>query len=227
MHVVSLLSGGLDSTVLLFSLKAQGHTVLPLLVQYGQRHARELDAARHVCRAQQLAWHEADLRALAPLLVGSSQTSAEIPVPEGHYTDVSMKATVVPNRNMLMLSCAIACAVSQDARAVAYAAHAGDHPIYPDCRPAFIAAMTEAARLCAWTPVDLWAPFQLMRKADIVRLGASLGVPFAETWSCYQGGPVHCGRCGTCTERLEAFVLAGIPDPTEYAHVGAAENLCV
>jgi 7-cyano-7-deazaguanine synthase len=222
MHVVSLFSGGLDSTVLLFSLLDQGHDVIPLLVNYGQRHIRELEAASRICSMLGVTWQAADLRALAPLLTGSSQTSADIPVPEGHYTDLSMKATVVPNRNMLMLSCAIACAVSQQAQAVAYAAHAGDHPIYPDCRPEFIAALAQAAQLCAWEPIQLLAPFQTMGKADIVRLGADLHVPFAETWSCYKGGTVHCGRCGTDVERREAFVLAGIPDPTEYARVDVA-----
>jgi 7-cyano-7-deazaguanine synthase len=224
MHVVSLLSGGLDSTVLLFHLLDQGHVVTPLLVHYGQRHARELDAAIRICRLidQDLTCQMADLQALAPMLAGSSQTSPEIDVPEGHYTDLSMKATVVPNRNMLMLACAIACAVSRHAQVVAYAAHAGDHPIYPDCRPAFIEAMTQAARVCAWEPIELWAPFQSMSKTDIVRHGARLGVPFGDTWSCYKGQALHCGQCGTCVERQEAFLLAGVHDPTEYRRVDVA-----
>lgn len=99
---------------------------------------------------------------------------------------------------------------------VAYGAHAGDHTIYPDCRPEFFKAMAEAAAGCSWDAVKLFAPFLHLSKADIVREGNALGVPFEKTWSCYKGGKRHCGRCGTCVERIEAFQLASVPDPTEY-----------
>jgi 7-cyano-7-deazaguanine synthase len=128
-----------------------------------------------------------------------------------------MRVTVVPNRNMILLAVAIGHAIASGADAVAYGAHAGDHAVYPDCRPAFAEAMAEAAGLCHYDPgVTLLRPFIDRTKADIVRLGAALGVPFALTWSCYEGGVRHCGRCGTCVERREAFTLAGVPDPTEY-----------
>lgn len=127
-----------------------------------------------------------------------------------------MKKTVVPNRNMILLAVAIAKAVSVGARFVAYGAHAGDHAIYPDCRPEFVEAMKTAAGLADWTKVEILAPFIKSTKADIAKTGARLGVPFEMTWSCYKGGEIHCGKCGTCTERREAFQLAKIDDPTKY-----------
>lgn len=127
-----------------------------------------------------------------------------------------MKLTVVPNRNMILLALAGAWAVSTKSEAIAYAAHAGDHAIYPDCRPEFAEAMQGALLLCDWHPVRIARPFLAMSKADLVKLGAELGVPFALTWSCYKGGDKHCGKCGTCVERREAFELAGVPDPTKY-----------
>lgn len=128
-----------------------------------------------------------------------------------------MKATVVPNRNMLLIATAAAWAMSLKAASVAYGAHGGDHAIYPDCRPAFADALDQAIRLADWHEVTLERPFVGMDKTAIVRRGAELGVPFALTWSCYVGGDRHCGKCGTCVERKEAFVRAGVPDPTVYA----------
>ena len=146
----------------------------------------------------------------------SSLTDAETEVPEGGYREENMKSTVVPNRNMIMISVAAARAIAIGAGSVAYAAHSGDHAIYPDCRPEFADALAGALRLCHYFPIGLERPFVGMTKADIVRLGADLGVDFSKTWSCYKGGERHCGKCGTCAERKEAFRLAGIPDPTEY-----------
>ncbi len=127
-----------------------------------------------------------------------------------------MKATVVPNRNMILLALAAGWAISQKADAIAYAAHGGDHAIYPDCRPEFAEAMRHAIGLADWHRVELLRPFVTLTKADIVRRGAELGAPLGSTWSCYRGGARHCGRCGTCVERREAFALAGVPDPTDY-----------
>jgi 7-cyano-7-deazaguanine synthase len=128
-----------------------------------------------------------------------------------------MRATVYPNRNLIMLSLAAGMAIVRGAEGVAYAAHGGDHPIYPDCRPEFVDAARQAFRVGNWEPIDLIAPFITWKKEDIVRRGADLGVPFAETWSCYKGvRGGHCGTCGTCVERREAFSLAGVPDPTVY-----------
>ena len=215
MDVVVVYSGGLDSTVLLYDLLASGHGVRCLGVDYGQRHRRELAAGRSVCEALGAEYRLADLSGIRPLLAGSALTD-DVAVPDGHYADGSMKLTVVPNRNMILLSVAIGWAVSGKADAVAYAAHAGDHTIYPDCRPAFTEAMREAAKLCDWHVVDLLTPFVTMAKGEIVTRGAELGVPFERTWSCYKGGDVHCGTCGTCVERREAFAEAGVVDPTVY-----------
>jgi 7-cyano-7-deazaguanine synthase len=217
MQVVLIHSGGLDSTVLLHHLVAEGHTVRTLSVHYGQRHARELDCAGALAAQLGVEHHVADLRTITPLFGSNSLTSAVVAVPEGHYAEDSMKATVVPNRNMLLLALATAWAVAVKADAVAYAAHSGDHTIYPDCRPEFAEAMARAIALADWHRIELIRPFVEWSKADIVRRGAALAVPFAETWSCYAGGPLHCGRCGTCIERREAFYLAGVEDPTTYA----------
>lgn len=215
MRIVLIHSGGLDSTVLLYKLRADGHEVRCLGVDYGQRHRRELDAGQAICHDLGVEYRLADLKGLRPLLAGSALTD-DVPVPDGHYTDDTMKSTIVPNRNMIMLSAAIGWAVSLKYDAVAYAAHAGDHTIYPDCRPSFVEAVRNAARLCDWRPIELLTPFVAQTKADIVRIGAGLGVPFERTWSCYKGGQVHCGTCGTCVERREAFQKAGVADPTVY-----------
>ena len=160
------------------------------------------------------------LRLVGPLAIARPAHSVvEItfePTPDGHYTDESMKATVVPNRNMLFLAVAASWAIAQGAAAVAYAAHAGDHAIYPDCRPEFVRAMSAALGLADWRQLELATPFINWDKGQIVRRGAELGVPFEKTWSCYRGGTAHCGTCGTCVERREAFSQAGIADPTIY-----------
>ena len=128
-----------------------------------------------------------------------------------------MKATVVPNRNMIMLAVAGGWAIANKADRLAYGAHTGDHAIYPDCRPEFVRTMREALRLADWHQLELITPFVGLSKAEIVKRGAELGVDFASTWSCYEGGEIHCGACGTCFERREAFEQAGVADPTEYA----------
>lgn len=201
--------------MLLAHLMAEGREVHCLSVDYGQRHRRELEAARAICAHYGVDHRLADLRALAPLF-GSNALTGGVKVPEGHYEEESMKATVVPNRNMLLISVATAWAVSLRAESVAYGAHGGDHAIYPDCRPEFAEALDRAVRLADWHEVRLERPFVKMDKAAIVRRGAELDVPFGLTWSCYVGGERHCGKCGTCVERKEAFRLAGVADPTDY-----------
>jgi 7-cyano-7-deazaguanine synthase len=217
MKTVLIYSGGLDSTVLLYHLRAAGQSVHALSIDYGQRHRCELDHAADICRELQVPNPVADLSAIQPLLAGSSLTSPEIEVAEGHYTEDTMKSTVVPNRNMILLSIAAGHALSIGAEQIAYAAHSGDHAIYPDCRNEFADAMAEAIRLCDWSKVALSRPFVDWTKADIIRRGAELHLPFEKTWSCYKGGAIHCGRCGTCIERREAFDLADVADPTGYA----------
>ncbi len=213
MKTLLIYSGGMDSTVALYKFLAEGRDVACMGVNYGQKHATELVHAEQLCASLGVSFKVADLSALRPLLAGSSQTDDSVPVPEGHYAEESMKATVVPNRNMIMLAVAAGYAMSIGATSVAYAAHAGDHAIYPDCRPEFADALEHAIKLADWREVKLDRPFINMTKTDIAMLGVELSVPFEKTWSCYKGGAAHCGKCGTCVERKEAL---GILDPTKY-----------
>jgi len=218
--IIVTFSGGLDSTVLLGWLQKEGHDVKALSVNYGQRHSRELVAACAVASALNVKHKIADLSALRPLMKGSSQTSDDVNVPVGHYEEESMKLTVVPNRNMLLLAVAGAWAISTKSDFVAYAAHAGDHAIYPDCRESFTTPLAIALANADWHRVRLLAPFISYTKAGIVRVGSDYGLEdiMALSYSCYEGKEQHCGRCGTCTERKEAFQLANVKDPTNYVH---------
>lgn len=202
--VVLLFSGGLDSTVLLWELLERGYDVVALSVLYGQRHEREVGAAELIAGVAKVRHEVLDLGALGAAL-GSALTDPTRPIPEGHYTDTSMAATVVPNRNMILLAVAIGRAVALGAVAVAYAAHSGDHAIYADCRVDFVHAMATAAARCHDPGVLLLAPFLNMTKRQVAQRGRELGAPLELTWSCYLGGDEHCGRCGTCVERLEAL----------------------
>jgi 7-cyano-7-deazaguanine synthase len=210
-------SGGMDSTVLLYQLKKAGGDVKALSIDYGQRHKKEIIQAELIAKSLGVEHRVADLTSITHLLAGSALTSSEIDVPEGHYAEDNMKATVVPNRNMILLSVATGWAVSQKFDQVAYAAHSGDHAIYPDCRTEFAETMEKAIKLADWHQVKLVRPFVDITKADIAAIGAKIGVPFEKTWSCYKGLDLHCGKCGTCVERREAFHLAGVEDPTDYA----------
>ncbi|MEQ8785387.1 MAG: 7-cyano-7-deazaguanine synthase QueC [Pirellulaceae bacterium] len=213
---VVVLSGGMDSAVLLYHLNSLSHDLKAISVNYGQRHARELEAAAELCRRLDVEHRVVDLRSLAAILGKNSLSDVSVDVPEGHYQEESMKLTVVPNRNMLLLSVAIAWAVSLKYDHVAYGAHSGDHAIYPDCRPEFVDAMDRAAGLCDWHPLSILRPFVHLDKGDIARRGDELGVPFDITWTCYKGGQRHCGKCGACQERREAFAKHSLPDPTDY-----------
>jgi len=217
MKIVLVFSGGMDSSTMLYTLRSQGHELRCIGFDYGQKHAVELQAAKAIAASAEVSYQQIDLSSLAPIIAGqSSQVNPNIEVPDGHYSEESMKATVVPNRNMIMLSVAVAHAISIDYDAVAYGAHAGDHAIYPDCRKVFVDAMEAVIGLCDWKKIELLTPFLHKKKSDIVLEGHKLGVPFAETWSCYKGGTLHCGSCGTCVERKEAFAIANISDATEY-----------
>ncbi|MFY1632324.1 7-cyano-7-deazaguanine synthase QueC [Solwaraspora sp. WMMB335] len=218
--VVLVLSGGLDSTVLAHRLRAEGCDLTMLSFNYGQSHRRELEFAWRTAARVGGVHRVVNLGTIADLLSGSSLTDSAVATPDGHYSDASMRATVVPNRNAIMLDVAVAHAVAIGAVAVAYGAHAGDHPIYPDCRPSFVAAYEQMVRVANQGFLDpdfaVLTPFITMHKSEVVAEGARLGVPFADTWSCYRGGARHCGTCGTCVERREAFSVANVADPTEY-----------
>lgn len=212
MRTVLILSGGLDSTTLLYKLLADGEEVGCLSFDYGQRHRRELGCAAQVCRLLGVEHHVVELYPLQPLLAGSALSDPGVEVPEGRYSEETMRVTVVPNRNMIMLSIGIAWAVSAKATRVVYAAHSGP-ATYPDCRSEFVVLVDALARIYDWHPVRVEAPFVHMDKGQIVRLGLSLGVPYQRTWTCYKGGEYPCGVCGACIERREAFEAAGVPDP--------------
>jgi 7-cyano-7-deazaguanine synthase len=216
MKSIVIHSGGLDSTVLLCALLHDGREVQALSIDYGQRHRRELNAAGRICKELKVRHQVADLSGLRPLLGGSSQTDNSVAVPTGHYAEENMKLTVVPNRNAILLSTAVAWAISLKYDSVAYAAHAGDHAIYPDCREEFCAPFAEAMRNADWHKVELERPFLQWTKGDIAAEGMRLGAPLGLTYSCYTGNVVHCGKCGTCTERRMAFIEAGAVDPTVY-----------
>ena len=217
-RAVILLSGGLDSGVLASSMVASGWELSALSLNYGQRHRQELDAAARLAAALHIEHRVLDLSWFASLVPDSSQTDASVPVPHGHYAADTMKLTVVPNRNMVLLSIAAAHALATGANAIAIAAHAGDHTIYPDCREPFMQAFLDCVRQGNWEAERLFLhrPFVDKSKADIVTTGARVGAPMHLTYSCYEGRQTHCGRCGTCVERREAFELAGVQDPTEY-----------
>ena len=216
MKAVVLFSGGLDSTVLASYLISKGAEVRLLSIDYGQRHAKELAHGETLAKELNLPRKTLSLPGLGDLLKGSSLTDDSVELPEGHYAEESMKATVVPNRNMILLALAGGYALSSGFDPIAYAAHAGDHFIYPDCRPEFAEAMEKALGLADWKDLNLYRPFVDMTKADLVKLGAKLKAPLERTWSCYAGRERHCGKCGTCVERKEAFELAKVPDPTKY-----------
>lgn len=215
---VILLSGGMDSTVLLaFTMRTfEGDPLLAVSFDYGQRHRRELQHASMVCARLRVRHLICDLSGIGALLGGSALTDLSIQVPEGHYEDQSMRSTVVSNRNMILLSAAGGIAMSRKMARLGIAAHSGDHAIYPDCRPAFLDGMANVFQLCDYHPVDLWRPFASMSKAQIAKLGSELNAPVQLSWSCYKGGARHCGKCGTCVERREAFAVAGTNDPTDY-----------
>lgn len=218
-HTVVVASGGLDSTAAMALYASRGHELTAVTINYGQRHRREILAAAQLSVYYGVEHVVVDLSGLAAVLTGSALTDLDVDVPLGHYAAPSMAATVVPNRNAILANVAVGVAVARKADVVALGVHAGDHPIYPDCRPDFIAALNacvEKATAGYHTP-RVEAPFMHATKTEIVALADRLGVPFEFTWSCYEGGDVHCGRCGTCVERIEAFTDARVPDPTVYA----------
>ena len=218
MKTIVICSGGLDSVSLAHMVAQEQELTRLVSFDYGQRHRKELDYAAMCAKRLDVPHDVIDLRGIDAALTGSALTD-DIDVPDGHYEEDSMRVTVVPNRNAIMLAVAFGVAAANDDQAVATAVHGGDHFIYPDCRPAFTEAFDamQKAALDGYADVSLYTPFVHRTKADIVTQGARYDTPFAETWSCYKGGDTHCGRCGTCVERREAFDLADVMDPTIYA----------
>lgn len=217
MKILVVCSGGLDSVSLADKMAAEHDLIGLISFDYGQRHKKELDFAALAAKRLGVPHQIIDMTNIGASLTGSALTD-DLDVPDGHYAEETMKITVVPNRNAIMLAIAFGVAAARKADAVAIAVHGGDHFIYPDCRPGFIDAFQtmQAHALEDYADVKLLAPFVTGSKADIVTEGAKYGTPFGQTWSCYKGGERHCGRCGTCVERREAFHLADVTDPTDY-----------
>ncbi|MFT3830887.1 MAG: 7-cyano-7-deazaguanine synthase QueC [Opitutaceae bacterium] len=220
MKVIVLCSGGMDSAAALH-WAARHHTVAAVVsFDYGSKHnARELPFAAEHARLVGASHTIIPLGFIAQHFTSDLLKTGGA-VPEGHYEDKTMRQTVVPFRNGIMLAAAGGLAESLGAEGLVIAAHSGDHAIYPDCREDFMRAMGDALRLGTYAEVQLLRPFIAMTKGQIVLEGTKLGVDFARTWSCYVGGDIHCGKCGTCVERREAFLVAGLPDPTKYADRG-------
>lgn len=211
---VIIVSGGMDSITMLYEFKDQ--IALGVSFNYGSNHNnREIPFAEMHCKRLGIPHITIDL-GFMPQYFKSSLLEGADAIPEGNYDEENMKSTVVPFRNGIMLSIAIGIAESNHLKHVLMANHGGDHTIYPDCRPAFVDAMSAAALAGTFENVTIEAPYTNITKADIARHGKQLGIDYSETWSCYKGGEVHCGQCGTCRERQEALREAGIADTTEY-----------
>ena len=211
---ILILSGGVDSVTMLYDYQEQ--IALAVSFDYGSNHnAREIPFARLHCERLGIRHIVIPLGFMSEHFKSSLLEGSEA-IPEGNYDDDNMKSTVVPFRNGIMLSIAVGLAESQGLKHVMMANHGGDHAIYPDCRPEFVDAFSEAARTGTYEGVTLLSPYTNLTKAGIARRGKALGIDYAETWSCYKGGDKHCGRCGTCRERREAFAEAGIADGTAY-----------
>lgn len=212
---VVIYSGGMDSFTILQRAYKDGYDLYPLTFDYGQKHSKEIDYARRVCDELNLPHRIIDITAINQLLQSSSLTSDKS-IPEGHYEADNMKSTVVPNRNMILLSLAIGYAVDIGASKVFYGAHSGDHAIYPDCRPEFVRAMNAVASIANYEPVEIVTPYLQGDKISILRDGLAMGLDYGKTWTCYNGREKACGKCGSCVERLEAFTLNNSVDPLLY-----------
>lgn len=220
---IVVLSGGLDSTTLLYDIlwqlpkgvEPKDH-VKAISFNYGQRHSKEILLARETCQKLGIEHKIVDLKNITELFGDSSLTDSTKEVPEGHYEDENMKDTVVPNRNAIMANIAIAWAISSKFERVALGVHAGDHAIYPDCRPVFIKTLSVLAEIVDYEPIEIYAPYLEFSKIDIVSRGLDLNVVYKLTWTCYKGLDKACGKCGSCVERLEAFKENKAIDPILY-----------
>lgn len=214
--VVVIYSGGMDSYTVLHKAIEEGLTPFALTFDYGQRHVKEIQVAGDVCKALNINHKIIDITAINQLIGGSSLTDSSIDVATGVYDNNNMVNTVVPNRNMILLSMAIGYAVSIGAEKVYYGAHSGDHEIYPDCRPIFVEKMNEVAAVANYEPTEIYSPYLTQTKNDILKDGLRMGLDYAKTWTCYNGREKACGQCGSCVERLKAFAENNISDPIDY-----------
>lgn len=213
--VVVIYSGGMDSYTVLNRAIKDGKQVFPITFDYGQRHVKEIACAKAVCERLNVPHKVIDISAINQLLAGSSLTD-DIEIPEGHYEEESMKSTVVPNRNMILLSLAVGYAVSIEASQVYYGAHSGDHAIYPDCRPEFVQKMNDVCQIANYQAVEIFSPYLTVSKTDILTDGLKMGLDYSQTWTCYNGREKSCGKCGACQERIEAFEQNNAVDPLAY-----------
>ena len=211
---VIIISGGMDSTTLLYDM--QERIALGLSFDYGSNHnEREIAFAKLHCERLGVRHIVIRLGFMHDYFKSSLLSGADA-IPEGHYADDNMRSTVVPFRNGIMLAIAAGIAESEGLKYVMMANHGGDHAIYPDCRPEFVSAMSAATKAGTYPGIEVLAPYTGLTKTDIALRGKQLGIDYAETWSCYKGGERHCGKCGTCVERREELHDAGIKDTTEY-----------
>lgn len=215
---VIIVSGGMDSITLLHERHEE--IALGISFDYGSNHnSREIPFARMHCQRLGIKHIVIPLDFMSVYFRSSLLDGADA-IPEGHYEDANMKSTVVPFRNGIMLSIACGIAESNGLSRVFIANHGGDHAIYPDCRSEFIKAMDAAMSAGTYAHINIEAPYTEITKTDIALIGKAIGLDYTETWSCYKGGNVHCGKCGTCVERQEALRNAGIEDKTEYSNEG-------
>ncbi|MGL4401507.1 MAG: 7-cyano-7-deazaguanine synthase QueC [Luteolibacter sp.] len=225
MKVCVLLSGGMDSVAAFYEARRSHQVAACLSFDYGSKHnAKEIPFAKLHAERNGVP-HEVISLDFVNRLFKSDLLQSGGEIPDGHYAEQSMKQTVVPFRNGIMLAIAAGYAESIDAAGLVIAAHSGDHAIYPDCREPFMQAMATAMGEGTYAKIELLRPFIATDKAGIARRGVELGIDFSETWSCYKGGEIHCGTCGTCVERREAFVLAGLSDPTLYQQTPSLPHL--
>lgn len=211
---IIVVSGGVDSITMLYEYKDR--IALGVSFNYGSNHnAKEIPLAKMHCERLGIKHIVIDLDFMGKYFQSSLLQGAEA-IPEGSYADENMRSTVVPFRNGIMLSIAAGLAETHELAYVMLANHAGDHTIYPDCRPEFVDSMSQAIEAGTYSQTKILAPYTHITKAEIAARGKALGIDYSETWSCYKGGEIHCGKCGTCVERREAFALAGIEDQTKY-----------
>ena len=214
--IIVVYSGGLDSFTLLNEAIRSGKDVSALSFDYGQKHNKELHFVEKFCAQESIDSKIVNVSSIKELYQGSSLTD-EIDIPKGHYEDDSMKSTVVPNRNMILISLALGYAVTKEAEEVWFGAHSGDHAIYPDCRPEFVEKMDAVARIANYSPIAVKAPYIAMSKTEILAIGLNMQLDYGLTWTCYEGKELACGSCGACHERLESFAANNVIDPIKYS----------